>query len=206
MTIDEIVLADDPEAWDALGFEVTGDRAQIGSVWLRFTGKRAGAGIVSWSLRGLLDVRLDGLPTNASTRPPPRAAVTQPNGVLAIDHVVAVSPRLERSIEALRAAGLDLRRVRDQPTPAGAPRQAFFRLGQEILEVVQEPEEVVERMAGSDRPLAFWGIALRVRDLPETVAALSGHSGEMRPAIQPGRSISSIRRSAGLAIPVALMS
>jgi len=205
VTIDEIVLADDADAWSAIGFDVIDNRVQIGSVWLRFTGKRSGAGILGWSLRGLLDVRLDGLPTNASTRQPPTTAVTQPNGVLAIDHVVAVSPRLERSIEALLAAGLDLRRVRDEPTPAGAPRQAFFRLGQEILEVIQEPEEVVERMSGSDRLLAFWGIALRVRDLPETVAALSGHSGEIRPAIQPGRSISSIRRSAGLAIPVALM-
>ena len=37
---------------------------------------------------------------------------------------------LDRSVRALQAAGLDLRRVREQPTPAGAPRQAFFRLGE----------------------------------------------------------------------------
>jgi hypothetical protein len=206
VTIDEIVIADDPGAWSAVGFDVISNRVQIGSVWLRFTGKREGAGIVGWSLRGLLEVGLDGLPTTASTRQPPSAEVTQSNGVLAIDHVVAISPRLERSVQALLSAGLDLRRIREEPTPAGAPRQAFFRLGQDILEVIQEPEEIVKRGAGSDRPLAFWGLALRVRDLAETVAALSGHSGEIRPAIQPGRSIASIRRSAGLAIPVALMS
>jgi hypothetical protein len=206
VTIDEIVIADDPDAWSAIGFDVTGDRVQIGAVWLRFTGKREGTGITAWSLRGPLETRLDGLPTSAASRQAPSAAVAQSNGVLAIDHVVAISPHLERSVEALLAAGLDLRRIREEPTPAGAPRQAFFRLGQEILEVIQEPEEVVERESGSDRPLAFWGLALRVRDLPQTAAALSGDVSEIRPAIQPGRSIASIRRTAGLAIPIAFIS
>jgi uncharacterized glyoxalase superfamily protein PhnB len=48
--------------------------------------------------------------------------------VVAIDHVVAMSPALDRTVRALQAAGLELRRIREQPTPAGAPRQAFFRL------------------------------------------------------------------------------
>ena len=39
----------------------------------------------------------------------------------------------------LRAAGFDLRRLREGPTPGGSPRQAFFRLGEVILEVVQAP-------------------------------------------------------------------
>jgi hypothetical protein len=206
VTIDEIVIADDPDVWRGIGFEVVADRVQIGSVWLRFAGRHDGAGIIGWSLRDLCGEQLDGLPTTISTSEQPRAVAHQPNGVCAIDHVVAISPQLDRSVEALCAAGLDLRRIREEPTPAGAPRQAFFRLGEEILEVIQEPEEVVERNSGSDRPLAFWGIALRVDDLPQTVAALAGHSSEIRPAIQPGRHISSIRRSAGLAIPVALIS
>ena len=76
---------------------------------------------------------------------------------MAIDHVVAVSPSFERSVAAMQAAGMDLRRIREEPTPAGAPRQAFFRLGREILELVAEPEEVVARRGGSERPGVLLG-------------------------------------------------
>ena len=134
-----------------------------------------------------------------------------PNGVLAIDHIVAMSPAFERSVAALQAAGLDLRRVREEPTPAGAPRQAFFRLGREILELVQEPDEVVRladrrSVGGPDRPARFWGLALLVEDLDRTVGLLGPHAGEPRAAVQPGRRIATVRRSAGLAVPLALMS
>jgi hypothetical protein len=125
---------------------------------------------------------------------------------VAIDHVVVMSPALDRTVAALRAAGLDLRRVREQPTPAGAPRQAFFRLGEEILEVVQEPDAVLERDGGPDRPARLWGLALRVQDLDRTLAALAPNVSPARPAVQPGRRIATVRRSAGLAVPVALMS
>jgi len=117
-----------------------------------------------------------------------------------------MSPALDRTVAALRAAGLDLRRVREQPTPAGAPRQAFFRLGEEILEVVQEPDAVLERDGGPDRPARLWGLALRVQDLDRTLAALAPNVSPARPAVQPGRRIATVRRSAGLAVPVALMS
>jgi len=38
------------------------------------------------------------------------------------------------------------------------------------------------------------------------VQALAGAAGEPRPAVQPGRRIATLRRDAGLALPVALMS
>lgn len=126
--------------------------------------------------------------------------------MLAIDHVVAFSPDLDRSIASLRAAGLDLRRVREQPTPAGAPRQAFFRLGREILELVQEPDEVAERAGGGDRPAGFWGLALLVEDLDRCAELLAPHVGEPRAAVQLGRRIATVKRSAGLTVPLALMS
>jgi hypothetical protein len=128
-----------------------------------------------------------------------------PNGIAAIDHVVAMTPELPHTVAALEAAGLDLRRIREEPTPAGAPRQAFFRLGATILEVVQEPPEAIER-AGGDHPAFLWGLALLAPDLEATVAALGEHVGEIRPAVQPGRRIATVRRSAGLGLPVALMS
>jgi hypothetical protein len=205
-SIDEIVLSDEPERWSALGFSVLGENCQIGRVRLRLAGRDGGRGILGWSLRAISSVELDGLPTCVSERTLPKQAPEHPNGVGTIDHVVALSPALERTVAALQAAGLDLRRVREQPTPAGAPRQAFFRLGAEILEVVQEPEAAVQRGGGPDRPARLWGLALTVADLDATVAALAPHAGSVRPAVQPGRRIATVRRSAGLALPVALMS
>jgi len=154
VTIDELAIADPPECWTAASFAVRDSCCQLGSVRLRLAGRQreAGAGILGWSLRGIASVELDGLPTSSSQSPPPPPPPTHPNGAVAIDHVVVMSPALDRTVAALRAAGLDLRRVREQPTPAGAPRQAFFRLGEEILEVVQEPDAVLERDGGPDRP------------------------------------------------------
>ena len=208
MTIDELAVADQPERWTAASFAVHDSCCQLGSVRLRFAGPRqeAGAGILGWSLRGIASVELDGLPTTRSQSPPPPPPGAHPNGAVAVDHVVVMSPALDRTVAELRAAGLDLRRVRDQPTPAGAPRQAFFRLGEEILEVVQEPDAVLERDGGPDRPARLWGLALRVQDLDRTLAALAPNVSPARPAVQPGRRIATVRRSAGLAVPVALMS
>jgi hypothetical protein len=205
-TIDELVIADQADRWAALGFAVTDGCCELGSVRLRFGSPQGGSGIVGWSLRGVESTKLDGLPTTLSERSPFPAAEAQPNGVVAIDHVVAISPMLDRSVRALQAAGLDLRRVREQPTPAGAPRQAFFRLGEEILEVVQEPDDVLARSDGADRPARFWGLALLVGELERTVELLGSHAGSIRPAVQSGRSIATVRRSAGLTVPLALMS
>jgi hypothetical protein len=214
-TIDQLTIADDPARWAALGFDIEDGSTQIGSVRLRFTGAAGSpgsSGIVSWSLRDLLsdalspERELDGLPTTVSESEVPDPAPAHANGVVAIDHVVAASPELDRSVAALQAAGLDLRRVREQPTPAGAPRQAFFRLGHEILELIQEPAEVVARAGGSERPVRFWGLAVLVKDLDASAAMLAPHVSEVRAAVQPGRRIASVRRSAGLVVPLALMS
>ena len=214
-TIDQLTIADDPARWDALGFDIKDASTQIGTVRLRFTAPAASPeqpGIVAWSLRDVLsdalspEGELDGLPTTISESEPPEPAPAHANGVVAIDHVVAASPELDRSVAAMQAAGLDLRRIREQPTPAGAPRQAFFRLGHEILELIQEPAEVVERAGGSEHPVRFWGLAVLVEDIDVTAQRLGPHVSEVRTAVQPGRRIASVRRSAGLAVPLALMS
>ena len=203
---------------------------QLGSVSIALAGKDAGLGILGWSLRDLAGAELDGLPTSVAKRSPtstpgpttapaPASTLTSDsdptptgypehvNGIVGIDHIVAMTPNLDRSVQALQAAGLDLRRIREQPTPAGAPRQAFFRLGEVILEVVQEPEEVLAaRPDGADGSTRFWGLALLSKDLDLTVAQLGEHVSEIRAAVQPGRRIVTLRRSAGLAVPVALMS
>ena len=205
-TIDEITIADEPGSWADLGFRIEEGVCEIGRVRLRLAGRAAGEGITGWSLRQLHSEDLDGLPTSGSTAAVRSPAPPHPNGVLEIDHIVAISPDFPRSVTALKAAGLDLRRIREEPTAAGGPRQAFFRLGGEILELIQEPEEIAERKGGPGRPVRFWGLALLVGDLDETVELMSPHAPAPRPAVQPGRRISTVKRSAGLAVPIALMS
>jgi hypothetical protein len=205
-TIDELLLADDGAAWAALGFAVIDGRCELGRVRLRFLADTATRGIVGWSLRDLANDELDGLATTASAGPLRDPAPAHPNGAVAIDHVVAMSPDLDRSVGRLRDAGLDLRRIREQPTPAGAPRQAFFRLGAEILELIQVPERSIERIGGHEAPARFWGLAVVVQDLERTVHALAPHVGSARDAVQPGRRIVTVRRTAGLTFPLALMS
>ncbi|MGH2864660.1 MAG: VOC family protein [Solirubrobacteraceae bacterium] len=209
-TIDQITIADAPESWSALGFTVADRRCLLGQVELQLVGSQEDmeprSGILAWSLRDLSSADLDGLPTSISGRPAPDRAPAHPNGVVAIDHIVAVSSAFERAVATMQTAGLDLRRVREEPTPAGAPRQAFFRLGGEILELVEEPAEVTARDGGPQRPVRFWGLALLVENLDRIAAALAPHIGEVRAAVQPGRRIATVRRSAGLAAPLALIS
>lgn len=205
-TLEQLTIADEPARWAALGFALEGELVRIGTVLVRLAGKGTGNAITGWSLRGITSEELDGLPTRIATGEQPAPAPAHPNGVLAIDHVVVFSPQLERTIAALEAAGLELRRVREEPTPAGAPRQAFFRLGEVILEVVQAPAQAIERGGGANAPARLWGLALLSGDLERTVEALGEHAGEIRSAVQPGRQIATLRRSAGLALPVALMS
>jgi hypothetical protein len=202
-TIDGLTVADSPGAWRQCGFEVEGETCVVGDVRIRLAGLDAGRGLIGWSLRESAGGELDGLPTAASDSPSPPAAPVHPNGITTVDHVVAFTPALDRTVAVLEGAGLDLRRIREEPTPAGAPRQAFFRLGATILEVVQQPAEVIE---DADGPAFFWGLAFVAPDLDATVAGLGERVSEVRAAVQPGRRIATLRRSTGLALPVALMS
>jgi hypothetical protein len=220
VALNELVVGDPPASWRDCGFAVEADAFRAGAVRVRLAGEAGGRGLREWALRGLASTELDGLPTRAcegsavDPAPPhpsgaaegqaPGSAPPHPNGVAGLDHVVADSSDLDRTIAALERAGLELRRVREEPTPAGAPRQAVFRLGEAILEVVQEPSEATER-AGGERPAFFWGLAFAVPDLDAAVAFLGDRVGEPRAAVQPGRRIATLRRSAGLSVPVALI-
>jgi hypothetical protein len=210
ITLAEIAIADEPATWTAIGFAVKSDVCRVGSVPIRLAGHDAGRGIVGWTLGGIASDELDGLPTRRAdgpaAAPAAGAPAAHPNGITAFDHVVSITPALDRTVAALQAAGLDLRRIREESTPAGAPRQAFFRLGDVILEVVQAPDDALERSGGPDGPAFFWGLAFKVADIDATAAAIGeDRCSPPRPAVQPGRRIATLRRSAGLAVPVALM-
>lgn len=202
-SIDELLVADDPERWRALGFEAKGDVLRVGTIALRLRGD-AGRGIAEWSVRDLLSTALDGLPTKRSERPAAKPAPPHPNGVTALDHLVAFTPDLDHTVLRLEDAGLDLRRRREGPTPGRARRQAFFRLAEVILEVIEHPPEVP---AADDRPAParFWGLAFSVDDLDALSQRLAGRLGPIRDAVQPGRQIAPLQRSAGLSAPVAFI-
>jgi hypothetical protein len=201
VTVDELVVADPPELWDELGFRVNDDCCDIGSVRIRLD-SRAGKRIASWSLCGLDAAELDGLATTISDAGARDYADPHPNGVVSVDHVVAFSPDLDRTVATLESAGLDLRRIREEPTPAGAPRQAFFRLGEVILECIQLPDSPeLDR----SRKATFWGLALRTSDMDATAAYLGDKLGEPRAAVQEGRRIATLQREAGSTVPLAFM-
>ena len=182
--LDEIVLADAPEAWERLGFTVVDGVVPLGGVRIRL----GGDGPPRWSLRNLEDTDLAGLPTAVSHAPPPEP-VEHPNGAVAVDHVVALTEDLDATAERLRAAGLDHRRTRDA---GGGMRQAFFVIGPCLLELAGPVE------GGGTR---FWGMTI-VAPEPERFGE---HVGRVKDAVQPGRRIATVRREEGLQIAIAVM-
>src|SRR5690606_15388461 len=106
------------------------------------------------------------------------------------------SPDLDRTIDALVATGLELRRVRD----LGARQQAFFWLGEPILELVGPKEP------SGTGPSRFWGLACTVDDIDRTAASLGEACGQPKDAVQPGRRIATLRHEPlGMSVPVAFM-
>jgi hypothetical protein len=204
-TVDELFIAAAPGVWRTAGFDVEGDLCVVGTVRLRLQDQGGGRGIVAWSLRDAATLDLDGLPTTASAAPPPAASVApHPNGVLTIDHLVVLTPDLDRTTTALRNGGFDLRREREGPTPGGSRRQSFFRMGELILEVVEAPEgsRIAQEPNG---PARLWGISFLVEELEHTAARLGDLLGEPRAAVQPGRRIATLRSEAGLGPAIAFM-
>jgi len=176
--LSEIKVAADPAAWAAAGFSVTGSRLSVGDVSIEFV--EGNGGIVDWTLV-------------ADARDVPSA--THPNGVAEIDHVVMLTPSLERTISDLEEQGIELRRIREGETGMGNYRQAFFRVGRPVLEVVE-----------ADEPVRFWGITFTTADIDAAAELLGDKLGRVKDAVQPGRRIATVRKEAGLGFPVALIS
>jgi hypothetical protein len=197
----ELTVADQPSAWERIGFAVDDGVCRVGTLRIRFVDE--GRGLSAVAVHGLTGGGdLDGLPFVPSESGPGQPAAAHANGSTQVDHVVAFSPDLDRTVERLEETGFDLRRIREEPTPAGAPRQAFFRIGEPILEVIQQPDgRILDRGA----PARLWGLAFVTEDIDRTAEQLGEHASGPRDAVQPGRRIATLRRSAGLAVPIAFM-
>jgi hypothetical protein len=194
-----LLIGDPPDVWAALGFVVADGAVHVSGVRHVLGGEQKG--VRDWSLRGLDDGRADvdglrfGLPVA-----PPEPTPEHPNGVVALDHVVLFTPNLGRTIENLEEAGIDLRRVRDTGSKAEPRQQAFFKLGDVVLEVVGP------KAPSGDGPPRFFGLAWTVRDPVETSAFFGERLKPFKPAVQPGRSIATLSSSAGSTVPHAFMS
>lgn len=203
--LDEVVIADPPDAWEAAGFHVDGDgTVRVGGVRVRLVGSGAGRRIVGWSFRGLPagTTAIDGLPTTSTDRPPCEPA-THGNGATGLDHVVVLTPDTDRTVEALAALGIELRRTRD----VGADqygfdaRQSFFRVGEPILELLGPKEP------SGDGPAGWFGLAWTVEDLDALPARLGPALGDVKDAVQPGRRIATLRhKELGMSVATAFMS
>ncbi len=179
-------MAADPSAWAAAGFSMASGTVVVGGVAIQFV--EGSGGIIDWTL-------------DATTGDVARSLRVQPhpNGVTEIDHVVMVTPSLERTTDELEKQGIDLRRIREGETGMGEYRQAFFRVGRPILEVVESREL-------DDAPAHFWGITFATADIDAAAELLGDKLGRVKDAVQPGRRIATVRKEAGLGLPVALIS
>ncbi len=182
--IAELRLAADPAAWERAGFAVDDGAFTVGSVPIRL-GAETG-----WTLTGLPAPELDGLPTQIVFSSAEPEAGEHPIGATRIDHLVVLTPALERTTAAFERAGIRCRRVREDGGPTGDMRQAFFRFGEVSVEAVEAPGDQL----GSADPARFWGLTFAVTDLDRAAAQLGGLCGSIRDAVQPGRRIAPLKR------------
>ncbi|MEV0672625.1 glyoxalase [Mycobacterium sp. NPDC050441] len=209
VTIGELEVADPPDAWTRAGFTVDSGAGadpicRVGGVRIRLVGRDRGTGIIGWSLGGLPPdgtfEDLDGIATTRSDAVTAQPA-THPNGVTAIDHVVLLSPDLDRTVAAMAPIGVDPRRERDTELGGRRMRQIFFRFGDVIIEVVGSPE------TASDGPSTLWGITYVVADIDGTASYFGDRTAPVKDAVQPGRRISTLRhRDLGISVHTAVIS
>lgn len=192
-----VVVGGVAESWEALGFTVEAGAVAFanGAVELDPHTTDPGTAVPALRVDGVvgLPAQVDGVPVLAGAA---RAGSVHPNGCTELDHVVIMTPSLERTSAALEEVlGLPLRRIRETESV----RQAFHRFPDRgcIVELVES--------ARVDRA-ALWGLVVIADDLDAFAAAAGADLvGAPRPAVQPGRRIATVRSAAGLACPVAVM-
>ncbi len=200
----EIEVADEPDAWRAAGFTVEHGCAHVGSIAIRLVGRdEQSKGIRSWTWSNLASDRpIDGLATRVGLQ----SAVTpgaHANGSTIIDHIVVVTPDLERTVPEFEARGLDVRRTRHTDQYGPAFRQVFFRGGETIIELIG-PDTPAD---GDDRDAHFYGLAFTVADLDAVAHELGDGLSSIKDAVQDGRRIATLRHTTyDISVPIALMS
>lgn len=214
-------VSDSPGMWAGLGFTVVDGAVQIGSTRIVCNGSESEPadgprGITAWTLSvdgGALPATIDGLVTMAVSEgaDPTGLAPRHTNGVVAIDHLVVMTPDVDRTVANFEGLGLECRRRREGAAYGSQTmRQAFFWLGDPddpndrvILELVG-PSEVDPAKADGDAK--FFGLALTCDDLANTAAFFGDLMKPPSEAVQAGRQIATLSSRAGLGVALAFMS
>jgi hypothetical protein len=199
-----LVVGGDGHAWQSLGFPQVDEAFAVSDVQVHV---RDGApGLLGWAFEvgrtGHVDI--DGIPTELVEAMPGRAnespiAVTS---VVGLDHVVVNTDDAGRTCAAIeRELGLAVRRVREL---GNGVTQSFHKAANTVIEVVSGPH-ITEPGA------RLWGMVASVADIDALAADISSRLGDdvlskPKPAVQPGRTIATVRASAGLGVPFAFMS
>ena len=212
VTVDELEVADPADAWTRAGFSVDSDDVcRIGGVRIRLVGRLeprrqrhqtpassggrcAACRRTARSMTSTASRRRDRTRSTA-------APATHANGVTAIDHVVLLSPDLDRTVESLAAVGVEPRRERDGELGGRPIRQIFFRLGEVIVEAVGSPD------TASEGPSTLWGITYVVADIDATASFFGDRTAPVKDAVQPGRRITTLRHhELGMSVRTAMIS
>ena len=184
-----VEIGDSSDSWGAAGFAVIDGAVRIGSTRIVFM--PAGARGITRVSADEIDGTIDGMPFGSANAESLDAAA-QPNPphtnrVIGIDHLVAMSTDVDRTIVPLQSADIELRRERHFGEGDDAKRQAFFWIGDVILELGG---------LGIARPgdeATLWGLALTCDDLDVAKDTLGGMLSDPKTAVQPGRRIATLR-------------
>ena len=200
-----LTVGGDANSWQAIGLDSSRSSLVLADVELRVVA--APAGLVSWTIavepsftgpRG--DVAIDGIPTIVVDDPGHHRHVEsliRDQRVVTLDHVVVSTDDPDRTCAAIESAiGAEVRRVRRLDNGV---EQRFHKLDNTIIEVVSGPN------LESDGA-RLWGMVVSVDDLFALADSLGNDvMSPPKRATQPGRFISTVRGSAGVGVPFAMM-
>lgn len=194
-------VGDEPAAWQQAGFHVEDGRLALPGLVIELVGADGAHGILGWWLDPAGVGPIDGLAALGAPLPAGQQAADaprpHPNGVLGLDHLVVASPDLARSAAAFAAVGLYPRRTVDALRGQPGLGAHFFVVGPAVLELVGPTDPAEEHPSP---PARFAGLAFTAADLD-----VVGGGGEVRPAVQPGRWITTPQWP-GISVPVAVLS
>ena len=170
-----VVVGDEPGSWATAGFTVHDDRVRIGSTTI-VCDPGVGYGIATVGIDGLTDT-VDGLPIGLVEAPVTPAA-EHDNRVTGFDHLVAMSPSIDRT------AGR-----RSMPACNGA-EPAASRWAARPADRTSSLVMSFSNSSGSTVPGAgddILGPALECDDLGFAARRLGEALGTVKDAVQPGR-------------------
>lgn len=196
-----LLVGDDAQAWEDVGFTVVDSRVMLGRVVLELVGSADGRGILGWSLPGI-DGAVDGLlcsPVRSET-PKPGQRARHDNGVFSIDHVEISTDDVDRSVVAFADAGMaEQRRVTSHDAPS--LHRVRFYAGRTVLELVgprPDPKDLGRAW--------FTGLGLVSDDLDRT-GELLGDLLTTPQDVDDGRRAATLRsEGSDISVPITILS